>query len=378
MNAERDLFHEQICPDLNEVARTYGESIDVCDLRWGVDTTTLETEDGAKKVLSVCGKVLFWLVFAVLCILLAVRVVDYAAFFPFYSNAQAVFAMPGIHEGYVPQGFDYDKSQGKFLATGYMSDKTASRVYLFDETGNGSYTELLKKNGKAYNYHTGGIAFFGEYLYITGSTGIDVFSYTEVKNGAKTVKQLGSVKTYNDPAYCYVHDGYLFAGSYFYETDEIEAAEHVTTPAGQKNTAIITVFKLDDSQEFGIDPTVRAVISTKDRAQGMCFTENGDLVLSTSSGLSVSQLTVYDVSDLATTAGDPDGEFTAGEADVSELPWYYLEDNDVKDVISAPPMSEEIVFLNGKFYVMNESACNKYIFGKFTTGLWLYAYEYAK
>lgn len=54
MNAERDLFHEQICPDLNEVARMYGESIDVCDLRWGVDTTTLETEDGAKKVLSVC------------------------------------------------------------------------------------------------------------------------------------------------------------------------------------------------------------------------------------------------------------------------------------------------------------------------------------
>lgn len=54
MNAERDLFHEQICPDLNEVARSYGESIDVCDLRWGVDTTTLETEDGSKKVLSVC------------------------------------------------------------------------------------------------------------------------------------------------------------------------------------------------------------------------------------------------------------------------------------------------------------------------------------
>ncbi|MBO5480134.1 MAG: hypothetical protein J6A63_02970 [Clostridia bacterium] len=331
-----------------------------------------------KKVVSILGKIVFWLFFVVLCILLAVRVVDYVAFFPFYSNASAVCAMPGIHENYVPQGFDYDEEWGKFLATGYMSDKSESRVYVLDKSGNATYTKLLKANGKKYTGHTGGIAHFGEYVYITGGDTIDVFSYTDVKNGAKTTKLLGTVPTFNDPAYCYIYNGYLFAGSYFYETDDVEKQEHVTTPAGQKNTAIITVFKLDASKEFGIDPTIKAVISTKDRAQGMCFTADGELVLSTSSGLSVSQLTVYDVSDLAKTVGDPDNEFTAGEQDVFSLPWYYLEDNDIQQVISAPPMSEEVVYLDGKLYVMNESACNKYIFGKFTTGLWLYAYDYVK
>ena len=43
-----------VTPKLNAVARRYAESIVFCDLRWGVDTTELETDDGARKVLSVC------------------------------------------------------------------------------------------------------------------------------------------------------------------------------------------------------------------------------------------------------------------------------------------------------------------------------------
>ena len=54
MNEERDLFHERICPELNEISRSYGESVSFCDLRWGVDTTTLESGEGSRKVLSVC------------------------------------------------------------------------------------------------------------------------------------------------------------------------------------------------------------------------------------------------------------------------------------------------------------------------------------
>lgn len=54
MNEERDLFHARICPELNEIAREYGESISFCDLRWGVNTSTLESEEGSRKVLSVC------------------------------------------------------------------------------------------------------------------------------------------------------------------------------------------------------------------------------------------------------------------------------------------------------------------------------------
>ena len=54
MNAERDIIHRVVMPRLNKIAREYGESISFCDLRWGVDTSDLDNDDGAKKVLEVC------------------------------------------------------------------------------------------------------------------------------------------------------------------------------------------------------------------------------------------------------------------------------------------------------------------------------------
>ena len=50
---ERDCLRNQVIPALNETARKYGESVDFCDLRWGVDTTE-EYEKAAEKVISVC------------------------------------------------------------------------------------------------------------------------------------------------------------------------------------------------------------------------------------------------------------------------------------------------------------------------------------
>ena len=54
MHYERDLIHEKVLPQLNSMAAEYGDSVAFCDLRWGVDTNDLDSEEGAKKVLSVC------------------------------------------------------------------------------------------------------------------------------------------------------------------------------------------------------------------------------------------------------------------------------------------------------------------------------------
>ena len=54
MHEERDILHERVVPELNEYAAQYGESISLCDLRWGVNTEDLESREGAGKVLSVC------------------------------------------------------------------------------------------------------------------------------------------------------------------------------------------------------------------------------------------------------------------------------------------------------------------------------------
>ena len=54
MQAERDLVQERVLPALQDEARKYGDNVGVIDLRWGVDTSTLETEEGTAKVLRVC------------------------------------------------------------------------------------------------------------------------------------------------------------------------------------------------------------------------------------------------------------------------------------------------------------------------------------
>ena len=54
MHEERDIIHERVMPALNEYAARYGESVSFCDLRWGVNTENLESEEKSSKILSVC------------------------------------------------------------------------------------------------------------------------------------------------------------------------------------------------------------------------------------------------------------------------------------------------------------------------------------
>lgn len=51
---ERDLLRSKVLPRLNYEAAKYGESVNFCDLRWGIDTSELSDEESDKKVLSIC------------------------------------------------------------------------------------------------------------------------------------------------------------------------------------------------------------------------------------------------------------------------------------------------------------------------------------
>lgn len=54
MQAERDMLMLDVLPEINARVRKYGESIGFVDLRWGIDTSDLETDESYKKILSVC------------------------------------------------------------------------------------------------------------------------------------------------------------------------------------------------------------------------------------------------------------------------------------------------------------------------------------
>ena len=54
MQAERDAIKKITLPAVNTAARSHNDEFDFCDLRWGVDTAEMETNEGSKKVLEVC------------------------------------------------------------------------------------------------------------------------------------------------------------------------------------------------------------------------------------------------------------------------------------------------------------------------------------
>lgn len=54
MQFERDAIQTIVMPEIRIIAQKYGEDLDVCDLRWGVNTGDLDSEAGSQKVLSVC------------------------------------------------------------------------------------------------------------------------------------------------------------------------------------------------------------------------------------------------------------------------------------------------------------------------------------
>lgn len=355
-----------------------------------------------KHVLIALAVILGILLVAVL----GFKLYDYIGAAEFYNNSEVVFATPGVYDSnFVPQGMTYDEKADRYFFAGYMGkpiigelgDDIAARVYVRNSDGSVTFTRLLNADGTPYTDHTGGVEFFGDYVYVTGedSHGLDVFSAKDIIEGKSETKMLGTVKTYNSPAHTYTFDyngeRYILAGSYHKDETVYLTPEHekFTTPAGDKNTSMMTVFKFDANAEFGINPTPVALISAREMIQGICITPDGQMVISSSWGLATSNLFFYDLSKVQSTVLDKyEGTITYGdledenanryEEDFSfeNVPVYFVDSSCLVNTVVAPPMSEELVCKDGLIVVFCESACNKYMFGKISTGYSTYGYKY--
>ena len=344
--------------------------------------------------------------FIVLAVILMLAVLGFKAYdsitySDFYDIANEEFYIPDLMDGYVPQGFEYMKEEKSFLACGYMSDgESASRVYVISECGDEYYyTELMAQNGDNYTGHTGGIAYSGDYLFITGDDGIDVFMLSDIidKNVSKAA-HIGTVKSSFDinPAYCFTYDGYLYTGAFQRDEDyQTPSEHHMKTPSGDQNKALMVAYDLNDIVfkrnvngaiiDTEIEPAPRALYSMPSYVQGVCVGSyvvgHGDdgkpvyeekLMASTSWGLTTSHSYVYDMEKVHSGTNSDFARDTYGV----EIPLYYLDGSSLEYDLEAPPMAEEIVYHEGKIWIMNESASNKYIFGKITTGNYLFSVEY--
>ena len=158
---------------------------------------------------------------------------------------------------------------------------------------------------------------------------LDVGSGVNVNNSASFV--------YADEEYVYVgefHDGGKYVTEHPYQTND--GLYH----------AIVSKYSHSDLS------APEKVYSIRNKVQGICFTPDGKVILSTSYGLADTVYYVYNEKDATDSRLTLDG-----------APVYYL--NGCIKEIHGPAMGEDLDWSDGKIITLTESASDKYIFGKF-------------
>ncbi len=287
-------------------------------------------------------------VLAIFCLILVVVGVLNLAKFPiyleYYSMEETICTNPGLNDGFVCQGICVSEENNVILVSGYMADKSNSRIYVTDFESNSYYVELTR-DGEKYSGHAGGIALTVNKVYISNGSKLYVFSLSDVlsaKNGE--IVDIGSGYEVNSAAsFVYADENYVYVGE-FNNPDEKQKEHIYDTPNGT-NHSIIERYTHDNLE------TPDKIYSIGDYAQGVCFTPDGKIVLSTSYGLTSTIYYVYNESDSTKT------DYT-----IEGAPVYFLGECIKK--VSGPAMGEDLDWYNGKIITLTESASNKYIYGK--------------
>lgn len=292
-----------------------------------------------KKIGKILLIVLGSIVGLVVLFLGSLNLIKFALYSDYYGIRDKVAVNPGLNEGAVPQGIAVDTERDIILTSAYMADDSPSRIYITNSKNESRYVELYYVNGKPFTGHVGGISLSGEYVFIANNDKIYKLTLNEVLT--KSLLLLGdhnSYKVNNQASFTFADDEYLYVGEFHYGP---YVCEH---EIGDYH-AICTKYSLNDLN------TPVAIYSIRDKVQGFCVTDEGDIVLSTSWSLADSHFYVYDSESIV-----QDGTYQG-------VPLYVLDNP--SQVIKAPAMSEDLSYSNGKVYTMYENACNKYIFGKF-------------
>ncbi|MBO5223195.1 MAG: hypothetical protein J6C23_01620 [Clostridia bacterium] len=303
----------------------------------------------------------------------------------YYNASTKEFVIPGLNDNFVPQGFCYDEKETQYLVSGYDSTGKASSIYVVNDEKDEEKVPtkrvaLAKKNGDVFDGHAGGVAINGDFVYLANGQRIYVFSYDEIKsaqNGA-TVKYLGYKKIQSEnedgdavsASFVHTYNGKLYVGE-FHDGGKYKAdpSHKVVTKAGDTRNALMLEYELDDSAPYGIAIAPTRVFAIPNKVQGVCV--DGDTIYcSTSYGLAFSEIYRYDLSKAAN-----EGVKAVVGYDV---PLYSLDRTSHVKTYTTAPMAEELVYKDGKLYIMSEFACNKYIMGKFVEGKYCYATDLTK
>ncbi len=317
------------------------------------------------KIIGICAAI----------VLIVILIINLIIKIPAYKNqkkSEKAFVIPYINKGFIPQGITYDENSDNFYVTGYMFGSKASPIFIVNrQTGNlVNAIRMAKPNGDKFRGHAGGISITNEKIYIAG--GFDgcfyVFDKSKVDNAefesSVSYSEILNVKTDSDivkASYTTMHNGMLYGGEFyrfpFYSTKK----SHKEKTSDGTQHALIVGFNLENN-----NATAAVAYSIPKHVQGVCFSDEA-IYFTTSWGLGISKLYKFNLNKLT--------QQGTKQVCAQTVPLYILTPSTADEIIKLPPMLEEIEFVNGKIYTLNEYASNKYLIGKLTNAKWSRAYK---
>lgn len=270
------------------------------------------------------------------------NIFKFAIYSEYFSIKENVCKNPGLGDGFVPQGIAVSDNEDLILTSGYMDDGTSSRIYITNSKNESRYVKLVK-NGSDFVGHSGGIALHKDTIYLASDEHIFTLSLSEIRNVAQIDIGEG-IKVNNAASYVFSDENYLYVGEFN------NSKEYVTNHFIDNNDggyhAICSAYDFKD-----LTKPVK-IYSIRDKVQGFCVGDDGRIILSTSYGLSDSYFYIYHKDNIRLSNDLYDG-----------CQLYILDTFSKK--IKAPAMFEDLDYKDGRVYSLSESACNKYMFGKF-------------
>lgn len=299
---------------------------------------------GWHKALIIVGSIIGGIFSLALVAILTMNVVKFAIYDEYFSIRTTVCTNNGLDSNYVSQGTAITDDGVYLITSGYMSDKTASRIYITEiATNKYKYVELYKDENKPATYHFGGVAVNKDKIYLASNDKVFSILLSDALSKDSLIIQ-EEFEANNQASFVFCDANHIYVGE-FYDGGKYVTENKITYNNATYN-AIVEKYKIGDYSK------PLSVIAIRNKVQGFALDENGNILLSCSYGLSSSAFYYYKNDSLINT------ETTYFD----NVPLYVLESHDL--FVKAPAMSEDLDYLNGKFYTNFESACNKYLYGK--------------
>ncbi|MBQ7688280.1 MAG: hypothetical protein IJT27_03570 [Clostridia bacterium] len=272
----------------------------------------------------------------------------------FYKNAEKVADIPGLADGFVPQGTTYDAETASVLVCGYMEDESASRLYVIPAAGEVRMLALAKTDGSVYTGHAGGVTVAGSRVLISNASTLfmlDLAAVREASDGDE-LRFTGGVRVPCNASFCSCDGERIYVGEFHGEGYETAETHAVTLSNGETYQALVFAYALNEA--FFTDeetPAPEAAYAVCDHVQGFACLPDGKAALSCSYGLKSASLRFYDAS------GESDGVYSGEGYDV---PLYILDGARELKTLRLPHMSEDLEYTAKGLLIAFESAANKY------------------